>query len=59
MLAKPGRQSGGLIVGQDVNRPANGQIDQEQPKAQGSSVQRKIIHPQLWRRLMHTQLLVP
>jgi len=44
MVAKPGRQGCGLIVGQHVNRPPDCQVHQHQAKAQRSSVQREIIH---------------
>jgi hypothetical protein len=45
MFAKPGGQGCGLIVGQHVNRPADCQIDEQQAKAQRSTMQREIIHP--------------
>src|ERR1700730_9680790 len=58
MVAKPGRQGCGLIVGQHVNRVAYCQVHQEQAIAQWSSVQREVIHSQLRRRLTHGELLV-
>jgi hypothetical protein len=45
MLSNPARQGCRLIVGQHVNRPTNGQVDQEQAITQRPSVQREVIHP--------------
>ena len=58
MRAQPTRQGRRFIVGQHVNGAAYGQVHQEQAVAQWSSVQREIIHPQLRRRLIHSELLV-
>ena len=58
MLSQPTRQGRSFIVGQHVNRSANCQVHQEQAIAQRSSMQRKIIHPQLCRRFTHREFLV-
>jgi hypothetical protein len=57
MLAQPRRQRGGLIVGQDVNRSAHCQIDQQQAVVLWST-ERELIDAQFrWRRT-HRELLM-
>jgi len=57
MLSKPGRQGCRLIVWQDVNTPANCQVNQQQAVTQRPSVQCGIIYTQLCRRRAHAELL--
>jgi hypothetical protein len=58
MFAQPIRQSRRFVVGQHVYGSAYRQVYQQQAIAQWSSVQREIVHPQLRRRLTHSEVLV-
>jgi hypothetical protein len=58
MVSKPRRQGCRLIVRQNIDRPPNCQVDQQQAITQRPSVQCEIIDTQLCRRGTDTERLV-